>query len=629
VVGQGWAWAPTPAMIAGTSPGPLPRPPADPPMRLSLLVVAFAGTVAAQDGTFRYLVKTPTPAQRLMLHQHFDVLGACCGAAANGPIDVVVDAKQVPLLLAIAPAADCIGVGRPYHQIEIEQDPGIDPDANYYTVAEVEAAIDLLVVQFPALARKVDLSALPGGVLTHEGRPIFALKVSDNVAVDEDEPAIVLAAQHHARELNSPHMVIRAMERVLTGYASDPQLQALVDERETWFVPMVNPDGVNHVWNVNNLWRKNRRNNGSNYGVDLNRNYPFLWSLCGSSGTTGSDTYRGPSAGSEPETQVMRNLVALLRPEVYLDFHSYGRDVLRLWAPCANVHPTMAAFQQAYCDDLRAPMGYDTRDPSASGEAPEDHYASGGTLSFLIEVGTEFQPVFSATVAEEATVWPGVRRALTAWAPAVRGHVRSALGSAPLAATITFAPSVLNHGEVTKSRARDGRYGLWLPAGTWNVTFAAPGHVSRTLPVTVAGLNAPVALDVTLETSGPAATITKTGSGSLGTVVTFTYTSPGDAGKAVLFGWSLGTSPGIPLGASRVLPLNHDLLMDFALSGNPVLAPTWTVLDGAAQAQSVLLVPNLPWLVGLTSHVAGITIDPAYHYTIKTWSQPIATTIVP
>jgi hypothetical protein len=392
---------------------------------------------------------------------------------------------------------------------------------------------------------------------------------------------------------------------------------------------MVNPDGVNFVWTSNNLWRKNRRNNGTSFGVDLNRNYPFLWGLCGASTTSSSDIYRGPSAGSEPEVEVMRNLIARVRPEIYLDFHSYGQDVLRMWAPCATVNPTMQAFQQHYCDDLRSPMGFSTRDPSGSGEAPQDHYSSGGSLSFLIEVGTDFQPAFTATVAEEGIVWPGVRQAITTWRPALRGHVLSTLGSAPLAATITFAPNLFNHGEVTKSRALDGRYGLWLPLGTWNVTFAAPGHLSRTLPVTVASLDSPVALDVLLETNGPAATITKVGSGSLGTAVTFTYSSPGDAGKGVLVGWSLGTSPGIPLGDQRVLPLDHDLLMDFALSGNPVLAPTWTTLDAAAQAQSVMLIPNLAWLVGITSFVAGITIDPGYQFTIKTWSQPIAVTIIP
>ncbi|MFO1076663.1 MAG: M14 family zinc carboxypeptidase [Planctomycetota bacterium] len=502
-------------------------------------------------------------------------------------------------------------------------------DPNYYTVAEIEAAIDASAAAYPGLARKVDLSALPGGQLTHENRPIFALKVSDNVATDEDEPAIVIAAQHHARELNSPVMVIGAMQRILAGYATDPTLQALVDGHELYFVPMVNPDGVNTVWTSNNLWRKNRRNNGTNYGVDNNRNYPFLWGLCGASTVTSSETYRGPSAGSEPETQTMRNLIATLRPEVYLDFHSYGQDVLRTYAPCATVSTTMFNFIEHYVDDLVAVLQFSKRDPSGSGEAPEDHWASGGTLSYLIEVGTAFQPAWSSTVAEEVRVWPAVRRATTVWQPAVRGHVRSSLGSAPLASTITYTPNVFNHGEVTKSRARDGRYGLWLPLGTWNVTFAAPGYVSATVPVTVTSYDNPTTIEVVLDPTGSPAVLAKTGAGNLGTNVNFTYTSPGDAGKLALIGWSLGTSPGTPLGGLRVIPLNGDFLFTAALSGNSFLQPTWIALDAAGAGQSTLSIPNLPWLVGFTTHFAGITFDPAYQHGVKTWSSAIAVTPIP
>ncbi|MEY4674740.1 MAG: hypothetical protein RL148_2524 [Planctomycetota bacterium] len=604
------------------------------PMRIPILFAAIllpAAAVAAQQDLVRWVVREPTPAQRLQLHQHFDVAGACCGGArSTGPVDVVLPSGRVPLLRAIAPQAQLVSDGRPWSVVELELGAtGTDPDPGYYTVAEVEAEIDAMVAAHPGHARKVDLSALPGGMLTHEGRSVFALKVSDNVALDEDEPAIVLAAQHHARELNSTHMVVRAMQRVLQDRSTDPALAALVDSRELWFVPMVNPDGVNQVWTVNSLWRKNRRNNGGSYGVDLNRNYPFLWGLCGASLTASSDTYRGPAPGSEPETATLRALVRMLRPEVYLDFHSYGQDVLRMWAPCATVNPVMQAFQQSYCDRLRTPMAYDTRDPSASGEAPEDHFSSSGTLSFLVEVGTDFQPLFSATVTEEARVWPGVQQALTTWQPAVRGHVRSSLGTAPLEATITFAPSVLNHGEVTRSRGRDGRYGLWLPVGSWDVTFAAPGHASRTVPVVVSALDQPLVLDVFLEPSAPAPQLSRSGSGSIGTAVTFTYLSPGDAGKQAWFGWSLGTAPGIALGGQRVLPLNHDFLLDAALAGNPVLAPTWTALDASAQAQCTLAVPNDVSLVGLTTYVAGITIDVAYQYAIKSWSQPVAVTVVP
>jgi len=581
-----------------------------------------------------YSLRNPTPGQRLLLQQHFDLLGNCCGGgtSATGPLEIVVQPAERAMFLSIAPNAQLVEIGRPFHEIELERQAaagGDVPDAGYYTVAEIEAAIDAQVAAHPTLARKVDLSALPGGVLTHQGRSIFALKVSDNIGVDEDEPAIVIAAQHHARELNSPVMVLGAMGRILSGYATDASLRAVVDTHEIWFVPMVNPDGVNHVWVTDANWRKNRRNNGTSFGVDLNRNYPFLWGLCGASTTPSSDTYRGPAAGSEPEVATLRNLVARVRPEIYLDFHSSGQQALRMWAPCATVNPTMETFQQRYCDDLRTPMTYGTRDPSASGEAPEDHYSSGGTLSFLVEIGTSFQPVYATTVAEEVRVWPGIRQALTTWKPARRGHVRSSLGEAPLAATITFSPNLLNHGEVTKSRVSDGRYGLWLPIGSWSVTFAAPGHLSRTFPVTVTNYDAPVDLDVLLEVSGQAATLSVAGSGSIGTNVTFTYTSPGSVGRAALFGWSLGTSPGINLGGGRVLPLNGDFLFEAAWYGNPILSPTWVTLNGASQAQAVLTIPNEPWIVGLTSHVAGITWDPAYHFGIKTWSLPIAVTPIP
>ncbi|MCA8964551.1 MAG: hypothetical protein H6838_02515 [Planctomycetes bacterium] len=600
---------------------------------VAALLTTFAWA-QAEPPSYLYALKNPTPGQRLLLQQHFDVLGSCCGGAAatTGSLEVVVQQQELGAFLSIAPRAQLVDVSRPYRDIAVERAiaAGEDmPDLAYYEVAEIEAAIDAEVALHPGLAQKVNLSTMPGGVPTHQNRSIFALKVSDNVAVDEDEPAIVIAAQHHARELNSPVMVIGAMQRILAAYATDPAIAALVDGHELYFVPMVNPDGVDYVWNSNANWRKNRRNNGANYGVDLNRNYPFLWGLCGSSSTTSSETYRGPSAGSEPEVQVMRNLMAKLRPEVYLDFHSYGQEVLRMWAPCANVNPTMQALQQRYADSLRGPMAFNTRDPSGSGEAPEDHYSAGGTLSFLTEVGTSFQPAYATTVAEEIRVWPGIRQALTSWAPALRGHVHSSIGFTPVEATITFTPTLLNHGEVTKSRLRDGRYGLWLPIGNWNVTFAATGHTSKTVAVQVTTYDAPQALDVVLEPVGSVATLVKAGNGQIGTQVTFTYSSPGAAGNTALFGWSLGTSPGINLGGQRVLPLNGDFLFEAAWFGNPILTPTWVTLDASAQAQSVLTLPNEPLLVGLSTYVAGITFDPNYHYGIRTWSQPVVVTPIP
>jgi hypothetical protein len=78
--------------------------------------------------------------------------------------------------------------------------------------------------------------------------------------------------------------------------------------------------------------------------------------------------------------------------------------------------------------------------------------------------------------------------------------------------------------------------------------------------------------------------------------------------------------PGIQLGGGRVLPLNGDFLFEAAFYGNPILSPTWQLLDANATAQAVLQVPNAPWVVGLTSYVAGMTWNPAYHFGIATWS---------
>ncbi len=427
-------------------------------------------------------------------------------------------ARFDPLTCGRPPAGRPFAVRVQQHQLfqlaqlglELSIDGGADatpPAPEYYTTAEVEQEIDALASAYPQLAVKIDLTTWPGAARTHDDNSIFALKVSDNAAADEDEPAILLAAQHHARELNTPHMVIRAMQRTLSGYGTDPALTQLVDGYEVYFVPTVNPDGVDHVWCCDNFWRKNRRNNGGGiYGVDLNRNFPFLWtSSCQGSNTTSSQTYRGPSAASEPETRTMRAAVQLLRPEIYLDFHSYGREVLALYPPCASVQTPIAQMGAHYADDLRAPMSYATRAPSASGEAPHDHWADGGTLSYLIEVGTAFQPAWSETVNEEARVWPGVYRALTTWQPSVRGHVRDAASGAPLAAEIHYSPDLYDEGELHRSRARDGRYALWIPENrNVQVTFSAPGYDDSTHALSIGPYGSTIPLEVSLDEATPA-----------------------------------------------------------------------------------------------------------------------------
>jgi len=122
-----------------------------------------------------------------------------------------------------------------------------------------------------------------------------------------------------------------------------------------------------------------------------------------------------------------------------------------------------------------------------------------GAMSFLIEVGDSFQPPFRQTQAEEQRVWPGLKHVLTTWAPAVRGFVNDATTGSAIESSITYTPRQLFDGESLHSRQSDGRFGLWLPKGTHDVTFSAPGYAPQTKRVTVEGYNQPQSFSVELE----------------------------------------------------------------------------------------------------------------------------------
>ena len=182
---------------------------------------------------------------------------------------------------------------------------------------------------YPAIAQLVDITATYGTPPTFEGRHLFALKISDNVTVDEDEPSMLVVSAHHAREISTPVITLGAAERLTSGYESDPQITAAVNGHEIWLAPVWNPDGYNHVFTSNNLWRKNRRVFTSGVGVDQNRNYAQGWSApCAGSTSASSDTYKGPSAASEAETQTMMTWSERERFAKVIDYHSFGREVL-------------------------------------------------------------------------------------------------------------------------------------------------------------------------------------------------------------------------------------------------------------------------------------------------------------
>lgn len=166
-----------------------------------------------------------------------------------------------------------------------------------------------------------------------EGRQLWAIKIGKN----PDVKALLLGG-HHAREWISVEVPFHIARHLVENYSSDAAVTRLVDNREIWVVPMVNPDGVEFSRSntANRLWRKNRRDNSDGtFGVDLNRNYPASsWGtgttgpLAQQSTQTSSELFVGPSAGSEAEVRAIVDLMTRESFKAAISYHSAGQMIL-------------------------------------------------------------------------------------------------------------------------------------------------------------------------------------------------------------------------------------------------------------------------------------------------------------
>ncbi|MDP2301449.1 MAG: M14 family zinc carboxypeptidase [Ignavibacteria bacterium] len=232
--------------------------------------------------------------------------------------------------------------------------------AGYYTVAEVNAKLDSMKLAFPNL---ITTKQSIGN--TVEGRPMYMVKISDNPDVDEDEPEILYTAMIHAREPQAMMQMIYYMYYLLENYGTNPEVTYIVNNRELFFIPVLNPDGYyfNQIDSPTGggMWRKNRKNNSGTYGIDLNRNFgpQNYWNAPngGSSTTPSSETYRGIAPFSEPETQNLRDFVISRNFKNALNYHTYSNLLIYPYGALSMETPDSAIFRE-YANDMVAYNGY-------------------------------------------------------------------------------------------------------------------------------------------------------------------------------------------------------------------------------------------------------------------------------
>lgn len=307
----------------------------------------------------------------------------------------------------------------------------------YRTATEIITAINAVETNYPAIADVVDYgnsySKSVGGVTTPGGQfvagyDLLALRIT-NQAIPGPKPVFVLMGGLHAREISTPEVTLKFVDYLTQNYGVDADVTWLVDYHEIVVAPLANPDGHwyvelggNNPW----YWRKNGRpsscttwpgSNGDSYGVDLNRNFNWMWGGAGSSGNACSETYRGTSAASEPETQGIQSLVSSVIPDqkgpnvsdpapadttgIFIDVHTYGGYVLWPWGHTSSPPPNSSGLTAignkfASYNGYTKGQSYQTLYP-ATATSDDWTYGTLGAPAFTIELNSSgFLPSYSS-----------------------------------------------------------------------------------------------------------------------------------------------------------------------------------------------------------------------------------------
>jgi hypothetical protein len=204
------------------------------------------------------------------------------------------------------------------------------------------AELDQVVADHPSIVKLISIGK------TWQNRDIWAMKISDNPYVEEaGEPEVYFNSAHHSREWMTIEVALFIIKTLTDGYGTNATITSIVDTRQIWIIPCVNADGrvydgavgggddpTNHAVQPYG-WRRNVRDNNNNMifdppndGVDLNRNYGYMWGGAGATTDITYDTYGGPYGFSEPETQAVRDFCLQHDFVVAISYHSAAGLIL-------------------------------------------------------------------------------------------------------------------------------------------------------------------------------------------------------------------------------------------------------------------------------------------------------------
>lgn len=264
-------------------------------------------------------------------------------------------------------------------------------DAAYHNYDEMLQELQSLQKENPEMVSVFSIGK------TWQKRDIWAARfnTTDSGTRPSAKPGAVFMGEHHAREHLSVEVPLN-LAGYLCANKNKADVKKLLEARDIYIIPMVNPDGAEYdIANGHYQYhRKNMRKNPDNsIGVDINRNYGYLWGGPGASSDPADDTYRGPSAFSEPETRDVKAFIESRKNiKTLISYHSYSELVLYPWSGSEEdvSDANDAKTFKALAAEMAAMTGYTAMKSSdlyvATGDTTDWAYASRGVFAFTIEL---------------------------------------------------------------------------------------------------------------------------------------------------------------------------------------------------------------------------------------------------
>lgn len=331
----------------------------------------------------------------------------------------------------------------------------LDVPTGYYEYQEIIDIADSLTLHFPDICQKTIIGNSVGG------RQLAVLKISDNVATDENEPEVFFDAGIHGDEIGGSENLIRFARELCLQYGAVKSLTDLVDNREIFLLLMVNPDGRVNMSRYNNN------------GIDLNRDWGYMWDESG--GT--------PSVFSQQESKLLRNFVFDNQFVVHTTYHSGTEMISYPWSYRADQCPDKTPIDflaSVYSSvsgytNLEYAQGFSGMYP-INGSTKDANYGIQGSVSWSMEISYEKQPPASQIEHYYTINKPSMEAMIEYSGYGLEGTVTDAMTGNPVPAVI-----LINNYMQTYNDPEIGDFHKYVLPGTYSVKVLANGYETQTV----------------------------------------------------------------------------------------------------------------------------------------------------